>query len=436
MATEEASSLLRCGDGKNSRQVRLSVRKRLLFVAVAGAFALIMIEVGLRCYFASRVGADVLLYGTPWHRKTITSDWTSLPSRSAVVNADIQRPRRDVRVYQASMTHEEWKASRSVVEHTNALSGYSKYFPGQDRVDFDVDTGEQFAVGINSHGFRGPEFKQEKTSGVIRVVTLGASSTFGYFDRDDETYPHYLQMMLNDNPAGQRYEVINLGIPHMNSANIRALFLAEAIALEPDVVTFYEGNNDTSAIYTLTQSNFRRVLSAVGRRSILLALIDSAAGERINKVVSSDDFDQRAAEISKAFVMNVSAIKAECDERKIHFIVATQQNNSQTIARPELANIAYADEAEFVRNRMESLSPMRSRELAFLTHSVLMKNLRDWTRKEGVTMLDGIQLLDSHRDEMLSWVHLSPAANRILAAGMVEAIRDTLSVGGRGRIHL
>src|SRR3990172_2700849 len=35
---------------------------------------------------------------------------------------------------------------------------------------------------LNSHGFRGPEIQVEKPQGVIRIVTFGASETFGLYE--------------------------------------------------------------------------------------------------------------------------------------------------------------------------------------------------------------------------------------------------------------
>jgi len=55
----------------------------------------------------------------------------------------------------------------------------------------------------------------------VRVVTLGASSTFGFHNRDDQTYPRQLENLLNQEARGStRYEVINLGIPHLTSDEI------------------------------------------------------------------------------------------------------------------------------------------------------------------------------------------------------------------------
>lgn len=47
-----------------------------------------------------------------------------------------------------------------------------------------------------------------------------------YFNKDDETYPVYFEDMLNGAGIDRRLEVIDLGIPHLRSENILALFLA------------------------------------------------------------------------------------------------------------------------------------------------------------------------------------------------------------------
>ena len=133
------------------------------------------------------------------------------------------------------------------MSHRNRRGGYTKYFPREVRIDHDPETGDTFRVAINGHGFRGPEFRQTKPAGVIRVVTLGASSTFGYYNRDNETYPHFLELEFNARCGGQRtFEVINLGILHTKAKQNVALFRREAVPLSPDVVTFYEGINDNT----------------------------------------------------------------------------------------------------------------------------------------------------------------------------------------------
>jgi hypothetical protein len=219
-------------------------KKFLFYIITLLAFSLIL-ELSASTYFAFKVGPSVLLYGTRFHHKGI----------------QVPETRPEAKNYVSGL---EWTIQRTVISHPNKLSGYSKYFQNQKRIDFDIETGESFDVMINSRGFRGRDFADQKEPGVIRIVALGASSTLGYFDRDDETYPVYLEQMLNNKYSGElRFEVINMGIPHLTAENIYALFLDEVIQLNPDVVTFYEGNNDVDfAIRFFVHRNKRNFLTS------------------------------------------------------------------------------------------------------------------------------------------------------------------------------
>jgi len=172
----------------------------LAFGVYTISVTVLLLELGLRLFFAFWVGPSVLMYGTT-------------PDKYHVDN-------------------------HTVSDHGNELGGYSKYYPNQVRVDHDHQTGALFRVTINSNGFRGKEFADLKSDGIVRVVTLGASSTFGYFSRDDETYPYYMEQILNQQCSGQAFEVLNLGIPHSSSDQILSLSIAEVLPLNPDVITY------------------------------------------------------------------------------------------------------------------------------------------------------------------------------------------------------
>jgi len=73
------------------------------------------------------------------------------------------------------------------------VGGYSKYFPHEKKVTESPNHKELYPVRINNHGSRGDDFEAARAPGTVRILTLGASSTFGYYDRDDETFPYYLK---------------------------------------------------------------------------------------------------------------------------------------------------------------------------------------------------------------------------------------------------
>ena len=63
---------------------------------------------------------------------------------------------------------------------------------------------------INEDGHRGPRLAFDKTAGVLRVATLGDSSTFGHSVEYDECYSGQLETMLDD--SGLESEVLCGGV--------------------------------------------------------------------------------------------------------------------------------------------------------------------------------------------------------------------------------
>jgi hypothetical protein len=58
-----------------------------------------------------------------------------------------------------------------------------------------------------------------------------------------------LEQRLNKLCHGpKRFEVINFAIPDADAYEIRAMFVAEGLDLDPDVITFYEGRNDSARL--------------------------------------------------------------------------------------------------------------------------------------------------------------------------------------------
>ena len=384
--------------------------KKLLLSSFAVVLTIGVVELGLRVYFAFTVGPSVLLYGTPFNRTRMrsTAATTSNEARNRILG----------------MTQDEWRANKTVMNHEEGPGEYTKYRSHQKRVDFDVETGEKFDVTINSRGFRGRDFEVEKLPGTQRIVTLGASSTFGYFVRDDETYPHHLQQLLDQRAyGGKRYEVINLGIPHLDSSNLVALFHDEALPLAPDVVTYYEGNNDVEPMQLESGEEplHRRVMGRAANHSILAGLADSILFDR-RLAPFPTDFEPRVAAVRARFLGNLERIADECALRGIVFIVSNQQKNSQTFERAERKGLTYEAEAQAILRRIAGDPLMTRAELRFLAHRELMRGLREWAQARHVPFIDAIAALDDDRSMMVSWVHLSSDGNRKLAAAFADAI--------------
>lgn len=403
--------------------VKSSQSQKITFYVTMILVSLLVLEAGFRTVLAFWIGPRVLLYGSRFHRQIIPG------------------------------TTED---NHTVMKHGNFQQGYTKFFPNESKVDHDPRTYETFKVSINTQGFRGREIIETKQPGVIRIVTLGASSTFGYFDRDDETYPYYLEQKLNeDSQLPGRFEVVNLGIPHLQSEQILALFLAEAIPLQPDVVTFYEAINDAArgnpslsdrGNSSKQKSNsqnatLRKKLSSlyplkvaygIARDHLVtVAFADSLLQNMIAEpTFNRKEVEQYIAGTSEHFIGNIDTIYKECQRRGIIFVALKQQAKSYMVQDTDMKGITYAQEAKMVKDKLEKEDAIVKVELSFLTHTVLTTSLENWATSNRVPFVDVVKVLDQDRDVLVSWVHLSPRGNRMIADALAEEIRQL--VGHRG----
>jgi hypothetical protein len=97
----------------------------------------------------------------------------------------------------------------------------------------------------NRLGFRGPEITRDKPAGTYRVVTAGASETFGVFESPGHEFPRQLEDSLNafriacGGSAVRRFEVVNAALPGMSLPTIEQALRLQFGPLRPDVVVLY-----------------------------------------------------------------------------------------------------------------------------------------------------------------------------------------------------
>lgn len=96
-------------------------------------------------------------------------------------------------------------------------------------------------VSVNSLGFRGTGHPASKTPGTTRVICLGGSTTYGAAVADNETFPYYLEEILNKKYKG-KFEVWNAGLcAYVLSGEIA--YAREIIAkYDPDILIFQYAN--------------------------------------------------------------------------------------------------------------------------------------------------------------------------------------------------
>lgn len=113
----------------------------------------------------------------------------------------------------------------------------------------------------NALGCRGPEIRDPKPPGSLRLLCLGGSTTYGWGVRHDDasTYPQLLQRVLRE--AGHDAEVVNMGVPGWTSLETLINFQTRGLALQPDWVLVYHAYNDVLARLVWPPSAYRPDLS-------------------------------------------------------------------------------------------------------------------------------------------------------------------------------
>jgi len=91
---------------------------------------------------------------------------------------------------------------------------------------------------INAHGFRSPETTMAKPEGVVRVMVIGASETFGLYESPGKDYPTQMQEVL-DVAAPGRYEVLNAGCAGMTTPRFVDYYPVWLAKFAPDIVVIY-----------------------------------------------------------------------------------------------------------------------------------------------------------------------------------------------------
>lgn len=85
---------------------------------------------------------------------------------------------------------------------------------------------------VNADGFRRvAPMTRTPSPGILRVITVGDSQTFGGGVAHDQTFSHFAQEALGD-----RWEILNAGISGYRSLNVYRLLRLRLLAYEPQVL--------------------------------------------------------------------------------------------------------------------------------------------------------------------------------------------------------
>jgi lysophospholipase L1-like esterase len=132
----------------------------------------------------------------------------------------------------------------------------------------------RFNPYLKAQQFRDRKYPVEKPAGVLRVVALGSSSTFGYGVGGQDAWAAQLERLLTQ--GGERVEVINSGIPGATAERLRYFLDGVVLPMKPDLVivdlafndrSFGGGADERAHFRAMTTSGISRLVQLVERWS-------------------------------------------------------------------------------------------------------------------------------------------------------------------------
>lgn len=328
-----------------------------------------------------------------------------------------------------------WMADARAEGHTGAFDGYFKFPPSRTLHQYGMFA-QPTPIRINAQGFRGKDFIPEKPPGTYRIIAMGESSTFGFYARDEHTYPATLERLFAERVPGRRVEVINAGIPDANSDNILAMLRQELIPYRPNFLTLYAGYND--AQYLMDENLLQALASWVHAHSATYVVIKRAVTavggpvlhSRWAKYLPRADRDhvRRQVDLHAArYRRNLEQIIATARGAGVDLVFIKQPVTTSRSPQTRTKGLAYYNELRLIRSQLDRDGWVTPYEALFLVHRGLMDTLEEVAGHHGIPLVDNIAIVNARRDYLASYVHLTEEGNRALAEALYEQIAPRLA---------
>lgn len=315
--------------------------------------------------------------------------------------------------------------ARLPIDETGFPAGKTTWQP-------DTCTGRVVPVTVNSIGRRGREWPLQNTPGTLRIMVVGASSTFGADSPDEATWPVLLEQALNRRP-GIRVEVLNASRPGVRIGWLLRQFEHHWASYHPDIVLYYEGWNDTPL-----EGRSAEVDDTVGQFHA-----DSGWGSKLHALyyrsmlytygVEKIHFEL-AQRHKEGVVPRISYFQGQIqrfvqDVKKTGAVPMLVLQVNHSIPAPKLPTIPLND-PKTVRSFIEETARRDPRadfnpetKKRFLQAQILVETARRTAESMGVRILDPRTTFVHYRSESPLFcgpIHLTDLGNRLLAETVAE----------------
>jgi hypothetical protein len=304
------------------------------------------------------------------------------------------------------------------------------------------------SAGLNRHGYRGPVVGR-KQPGDIRVVMLGGSTVFGFDSEVEDALPAQLDRLVKARDSHVR--VVNLGF-HQEGAVSFVPTLRSYAYLDYDIAILYEGYNDILGDASPNNSQKRHaspVFRAIGYFPILPLVLHEKAGFLRQGPAQTPAqpggapvvFRPGLANRTSAGALDATSAFAAALERQLGRIVDPVETTPHTgpgCGAPWSHYCGSVGAAvRFALDRGKSVLVVGQPQLKYGEadrHASQQRALaemlaRDFPGNPRVRYVDLADAVDlSNNSVAFDGLHLSREANAIVAARLVEPVRQMVAV--------
>ena len=300
--------------------------------------------------------------------------------------------------------------------------------------------GKLVTYNINSKGFRGKEFNEEKTSS-NRIISFGGSTTMGLSSPDNLTYPSILESIIKE--KNYDIEVLNFGLSSKSLNFIRELFYSEAIDYKPDIITIYSNRNP--ALYDSTGAKIKPNNKNSYIKKINTLLANNIMSFRIlfklyNKVLSIGvKSDKIISPYNNKIEHNIYYFEEQYKNTLEEIIVESRINSIKVILIKQAIfydpEIQQKLEEKNIPELVKILKNLKQNEISGLnynksfwivTNVLLNKQLDTLKHHSNVIVVDPTEKLIQSRENFYDNIHLSEKGNDIIAQTIYNSIKDHL----------
>lgn len=270
-------------------------------------------------------------------------------------------------------------------------------------------------VRTNSQGLRAPEIAPRPARGTLRVLALGDSQTFGNGLDLSETWPQQLEQRLQA-ARGDRWEVVNAGIPGTDTWQHEILLRRLLAALHPHAVVLALYVNDVvprnnprggAQASTLNNTWGKHLIYLLKRSSVIswayYVLLPSyervfAGDNSVEEAVLSGKSDPGAERGWRQVEHSLTEMKELCDAHGVGLLV--------------------------------TILPRRDQVSGHHPGRAYNERVRKIAESHGIALIDVLPSLSAeyrvHRDKLfIPWDgHNSANANQVISARIAEVLKD------------